>query len=58
MLLRLVLIIWVFNLQITVITKICGIGQAKATLLYLLIPFSIAFFVAVSIAQAILSLFF
>lgn len=58
MILRLVLMLWVFNLQITVITKLCGIGKGKATLLYLLIPFSIAFFVAVSIVQAILSLFF
>jgi hypothetical protein len=58
MLFRLVLFIWVFNLQITVITKICNIGKEKATLLYLLIPFSIAFFVAISIVQAIMALFF
>jgi hypothetical protein len=55
---RFILLIWVFNLQIIVITKLCGIGKAKATLLYLLIPFSIAFFVAVSVAQLVMSLFF
>jgi hypothetical protein len=58
MIFRLIMLIWVFNLQLTVITKICGIGKGKATLLYLLIPFSIAFFVAITIVQAILSLFF
>ena len=55
---RFILLLWVFNLQIIVITKLCGIGKAKATLLYLLIPFSIAFFVAVSVAQLVMSLFF
>ena len=58
MIFRLGLLVWVFNLQLTVITKICGLGKGKATLLYLLIPFSIAFFIATTIAQAILSLLF
>ncbi len=58
MLFNLALLLWIFNLQLIVITKVCGVNKAKATLLYLLIPMSIAFYIAVTIAQAILSFFF
>ena len=57
-LVNLILTLWVFNLQILIIEKVCLVNRAKAILLYLLVPMSIGFFIAVTIAQALFILMF
>ena len=56
LLFKLLVLIWIFKLQLIVITKVCKVSEAKATLIYMIVPLAIAFFFALSIMKLIIGL--